>query len=42
MLIIKNYYKLFGDIFKIKKIINNNNKFIELKIIFFLNFIFFL
>jgi ABC-type multidrug transport system fused ATPase/permease subunit len=41
MLIIENFYKLFTNIYKIKKIINNKNKFFELKVIFFLNFIFF-
>jgi len=41
MFIIKNFYKLFTNIYKIKKIINDKNKFFELKVIFFLNFIFF-
>lgn len=41
MFIIENFYKLFTNIYKIKKVINDKNKFFELKVIFFLNFIFF-
>lgn len=41
MFIIENFYKLFTNIYKIKKIINDKNKFFELKVIFFLNFLFF-
>lgn len=41
MFIIENFYKLFTNIYKIKKIINDKNKFFKLKVIFLLNFIFF-